>query len=184
MMKIVPLALIGVASIAVPAAGQVVTLGAGYAESCYFAAESQDTSRQAMSACNKALTEQAITPEDRVATYVNRGILYLRRANVDEANADFDRALKLDPGQAEAWLNKAVVHARFGRPVDALPLVAKALELNTRRPALAYFVRAMGREDSGNISGAYYDLKKAQQLEPGWKEPEIELRRFQVSHHG
>jgi tetratricopeptide (TPR) repeat protein len=77
-----------------------------------------------------------------------------------------------------------VVHARFGRPIDAMPLVQKALELNTRRPALAYFVRAMAHEDSGNIAGAYYDLKRAQQLEPDWKEPQIELRRFQVSKQG
>jgi tetratricopeptide (TPR) repeat protein len=182
MKKIAPLALVAAASIAVPAAASVVTMGAGYAESCYLAADAHNASRQAMDACDKALTEEAITPQDRVATYVNRGILFLRRAKIHEANADFDTALKLDPNQAEAWLNKAIAHARFGKPVDALPFVAKALELNTRRPALAYFVRAMGLEDSGNIAGAYRDLKRAQQLEPGWKEPAIELRRFQVSH--
>ena len=151
MKKIVPLALVAAASIAVPAAASVITMGAGYAESCYFAADAHNASSQAMEACNKALTEQAITPQDRVATYVNRGILYPRRAKVAEANADFDMALKMDPGQAEAWLNKGVAHARSGKPVDALPFVAKALELNMRRPALAYFVRAMGLEDSGHL---------------------------------
>ena len=133
-----------------------------------------------MDACDKALTEQAITEDDRVATYVNRGILFMIRRKVSEANADFDAALALDPNEPEAWLNKAVVHARFGRPVDAMPLVQKALDLKTRRPALAYFVRAMGMEDSGNIAGAYRDLKRAEQLEPGWSEPKIELRRFRV----
>jgi tetratricopeptide (TPR) repeat protein len=155
-------------------------MGAGYAESCYLAADAQNASRQAMAACDKALTEEAITPQDRVATHVNRGILFLRRSKVVEANNDFDRALKLDPNQAEAWLNKAIAHARFGRPVDALPHVEKALQLKTRRPALAYFVRAMALEDSGNIAGAYYDLKRAEQLEPDWSEPKIELRRFRV----
>lgn len=181
-MRISPLAVIALAALPASAAASVITMGSGFAESCYRAADIRDASKQSLDACNQALTEQAITPSDRVATYVNRGILFLIRKNVREANADFDAALALDPNQPEAWLNKAVVHARFGKPVDAMPMVQKALDLKTRRPALAYFVRAMALEDSGNIAGAYYDLKKAQALEPNWKEPQIELRRFQVSH--
>lgn len=179
-MKITPLAVVALAALPASAAASVVTWGSGYAESCYNAADSRDASRQSMDACDKALTEQAITEEDRVATHVNRGILFMIRRKVDEANADFDAALALDPNEPEAWLNKAVVHARFGRPIDAMPLVQKALDLNTRRPALAYFVRAMALEDSGNIAAAYHDLKRAEQLEPKWSEPKIELRRFRV----
>ncbi len=181
-MKLSPFAVAALAALPASAAASVVTMGAGYAESCYLAADGHDATRQAIDACDKALTVEAITPQDRVATYVNRGILYLRRAKVPEANADFDTALKLDPRQAEAWLNKAIAHARYGKPVDAMPFVTKALELKTRKPAVAYFVRAMALEDSGNIAGAYHDLKRAQQLDPKWKEPEIELRRFQVNH--
>ena len=179
-MKISPLAMMAVAAFPATAGASVITVGSGFAESCYQAADARNASRAAMEACNHALTEQALTPDDRVATFVNRGILYLIRANVKEANSDFDTALALDPNEPEAWLNKAVAHARFGKAVDALPLVQKALELKTRRPALAYFVRAMAYEDSGNIPAAYHDLKRAQALEPGWKEPAIELRRFQV----
>jgi len=126
------------------------------------------------------LAEEALSPEDRVATHVNRGILRLRLARLTDANADFDRALAMDPKQAEAWLNKAVLNARFGRSVDALPMVQKALEFNTKRPALAYFVRAMAHEDSGNIRAAYHDLQRARELDPKWAEPRIELKRFKV----
>ena len=105
-------------------------------------------------------------------------------ANLRAANADFDAALAMDPNEPEAWLNKAVGHAKFGRSIDALPLAEKALALNTRRPALAYFVRAMALEDGGNIVGAYRDLRRARALEPKWKEPAIELRRFQVRQAG
>lgn len=166
--------------LAVPAGAAVLTVGGGYAQSCYEAAEAQDKSWAATQTCNRALTEEALTPEDRVATLVNRGILHLRRTSLGEANADFDAALALNPGQAEAWLNKAVLNARFGRSVDALPLVEKALELKTSRPALAYFVRAMAHEDSGNVAAAYHDLQRARALEPKWSEPAIELKRFKV----
>lgn len=184
MTKISPLAVAALAALPASAAASVITMGSGYAESCYHAADARDASRQSMEACDKALTEQAITEGDRVATHVNRGILFMIRRKVSEANADFDAALAIDPNEPEAWLNKAVVHARFGRPIDAMPLVQKALDLNTRRPALAYFVRAMALEDSGNIAGAYYDLKRAERLEPGWSEPKIELRRFRVGNQG
>lgn len=171
-----------IAAVLVPAsaAASVITLGTGLAQSCYFAADARDTHRQSFDACNRALTEEALTSEDRVATHVNRGILHLIRGDVRQAHADFDSALRLDPTEPEAWLNKAIAHARFGRTADAMPLVQKALELNTRRPALAYFVRAMAHEDNGNIAGAYQDLRRAQQLEPKWREPAIELRRFKV----
>ena len=72
-----------------------------------------------MDHCNRALTEEALTPEDRVATYVNRGILHLSAGDVAEADADFDRALALDPDQPDAWLNKAILH----RPIwQAAPM--------------------------------------------------------------
>ena len=92
----------------------------------------------------------------------------------------FEARFTLDPNQAEAWLNKAVLQLRTGKAVDALPMVQRAIDLKTRRPALAYFVRAMAHEQGGNIRAAYEDLKRAQALEPGWKDPQIELRRFQV----
>lgn len=180
MMRMSSLALIVLAGLPAAAAASVVTMGSGYAESCYHAADARVAGQAEMASCNRALSEQALDPSDRVATYVNRGILYLLRTDTRLANADFDAALAMDPNQAEAWLNKAIIHARFGRPIDAMPMVQKALELKTRRAALAYFVRAMAYEDSGNIAAAYHDLKRAQALDPQWTEPGLELQRFQV----
>lgn len=179
-MKSSHLAALALLAFPVPASASVVTFGAGYAESCWRAAEARNPHRISIKDCDRALGEQALTSADRVATHVNRGVLHLIRADVRSANADFDAALAIDPRQAEAWLNKAVVHARFGKSSDALPFVVKALEFGTRKPALAYFVRAMAAEDSGDLVAAYRDLKRAQALDPKWEEPEIELRRFQV----
>lgn len=183
-MKISPLALLAVAAFPTSASAVILAVGNRLAESCYLAAEARNATASSMDICNRALNEEALSPRDRVATHVNRGVLHLNRANLPAANADFDAALAMDPNEPEAWLNKAVGHAKFGRSTDALPMVQKALDLNTRRPALAYFVRAMALEDSGNIVGAYRDLRRARALEPKWKEPEIELRRFQVRQQG
>lgn len=183
-MKISPFILLAAVTVPASASAAILALGNGLAESCYEAAEARNATAEAMDTCTRALNEEALSPRDRVATLVNRGILHLNRANLRAADADFDAALAMDPNEAEAWLNKAVGHAKFGRTTDALPLAEKALSLNTRRPALAYFVRAMALEDSGNIVGAYRDLRRARALEPKWKEPAIELRRFQVRQAG
>ncbi len=167
-------------ALAASANASVVTVGGGFAESCYRAADGQTAKASELDACNQALAQQALTSEDKVATYVNRGILHLRRVNLDLANVDFDKAIALDPHQPEAWLNKAILNVRYGKSREALPLVAKALENRTRRPALAYFVRGVANEDSGNITAAYNDLRRAQALEPSWREPAIELKRYQV----
>lgn len=174
------LAAVAVIAMASSSQASVVTIGGSFATSCYQSAKIQDTRHRAIEDCDRALSEEALTTEDRVATFVNRGILHLRRANLTAANADFDSALRLDPKQPEAWLNKAIAKVRYGNGADALPLVAKAFEYRTRRPALAYFVRAVAYEDSGNIAAAYRDLQSARALEPEWQEPVIELRRFTV----
>lgn len=174
---VVALALAGTAG---TAQASVMTVGGGFAESCYLAADSRNKTWQALDDCNRALQDEPLTLDERVATYVNRGILYLQRAAAAKAGADFDKALSMDPTQPEAWLNKAILTVKFGRSADARPMVEKALELKTRRPALAYYVRGMVNEDSGNLRAAYNDYKRARDLEPKWNEPAIELARFQV----
>lgn len=173
-------AFIGAVGVATAANAAVVTVGSDLAFSCFKAAEAHGADQDSIEVCSRALAGEAMMPEDRMATHVNRGILHLRRANLVAADKDFDAALALDPNEAEAWLNKAILRVRYGKSVEAMPLVQKALDLNTRRPALAYFVRAVANEDSGNIAAAYRDLQQARKLEPKWKEPIIELQRFQV----
>ena len=173
---IVVLALAGTTT----AQASVVVVGGGLAANCYQAAEAGDRSHSALQICNRALLEEPLAREDRVATYVNRGILHFGRGSQAAATADFDRALRMDPTEPDAWLNKAVVLVQYGQHEEALPMIEKALELETRRPALAYFVRGIIEERRGNLRAAYDDFRRAQRLEPKWKQPATELARYQV----
>lgn len=168
-MKKLSLTLLALAAIPGSAAASSMSFGSSLAQSCYLAAEDRDIGRDAMDACDRALSEEALTTRDRVSTHVNRGIVHLNRSNLRAANADFDAALALDPREPEAWLNKAISYVRIGQTADALPMVQKAIDLKTRRPAIAYYVRALVLEDSGNIAAAYRDLMLAQSLEPKFK---------------
>lgn len=169
---------------ATAAQNSMSVIGDGFAHRCYVAAESTTANRTALEACDRALDEEPLTREDRVATHVNRGILYLRKAEVAKPRADFDRALALDPFEPDAWLNRAILTVKYGRREDALPMVEKAIELNSRRPALAYFVRGLLYEDQGNVRAAYRDFQRARELEPTWDQPATELARFQIQRSG
>ena len=83
------------AAVAAPASASVVNLGGTYAASCSASAEVRERRSSALADCHKALSEEALPTEDRVATLVNRGILYLRRLDLKAAEADFDAALAL-----------------------------------------------------------------------------------------
>ena len=162
------------------APASILVVGGNMARDCYLAAEAKNLGRDAIEFCNRALADEPLTREDRVATYVNRGIIYFRQAAVPQATADFDRALALDPAEPDAWLNKAVMLVQYGHSPEAMPMIEKAIDLKTRRPAVAYFVRALIHEDRGDLRAAYADFQRAKTLEPAWRQPAIELARYQV----
>ncbi len=157
-----------------------MSLGESLARACFEAAEMRNATVATLQTCDRALLEEPLMTRDRVATYVNRGILRLASGNTRLASDDFDRALAMDPNEPDAWLNKGVLRLRAGDSAGALPMIARSIELKTRRPALAYYARAVANEDRGNVREAYADLVRARDLEPGWSVPAKELTRFQV----
>jgi tetratricopeptide (TPR) repeat protein len=164
-----------------PATASVFTLGSTFAESCYRAAEARDTSRVAQDSCDKALSEDALTLDDRVATHVNRGILSMISGDLVRANQDFEHALALDPRQPEAWLNKAIAEMKTGNGAAALEMANRSIALRTERPAIAYYIRAVANEDAGNVKAAYTDFRRARELAPNWRVPAVELARYRLS---
>lgn len=183
-MKKIFLALAAVPLMGMGPTGATVTIGGGSASSCFRAAAAHDTSTQALDECNAALNYDLLTQDNEVASYVNRGILHLLRTDYPSAEADFSRAMSIQPNQAEAWLNMAIAHYRQGRSESAVTLFGRSIELRTQRPAIAYFGRALAREDRGDIKGAYADLRRASELRPDWGAPVNELKRFRILRKG
>jgi len=169
------------AAVAIPASASVMIIGNNSARQCYEAADSvvapdvEDLRR-----CDTAIRDEALSMRDRVATHVNRGIIQLRRNRIDLALNDFDRAISIDPGQPESYLNKGAALMRLQDAAAALPLFTASLERNTTRPELAHYGRAIANESLGNNRAAYEDYRRAAELRPGWEEPLVELRRFRV----
>ena len=163
-----------------PAQAGRITIGSTLARSCYEAAESHRSDRNSIRTCDAALTEEALTEHDITGTHVNRGILWMLSGDLNQADRDYDRAILLDPNEAEAWLNKGINALKRGNHELALQFVDKALALRTRKPAVAYYMRGIAHEEAGNVRAAYADLQRAQQLDPEWPLPGVELQRYRV----
>ena len=163
-----------------PAEAGTYSAGNSMARDCWEAAVGRDYDRNAFYHCNMALDEEGLDAQNRAATLVNRGVLYMRNNNHTAARRDFDRAIATDSRNGEAWLNMAISRLRQNESAAALPMIEKALALNTKEQALAYYSRAIVYERAGNLRGAYADLQRARDLAPNWKEPAEDLKRYSV----
>ena len=169
------------AACAMPASASVLVIGSSDARLCFEAADSpmQPQVRE-LRHCDDALSAGGLSNYETVATHVNRGILLLRRNEIDHAIADFDMAMQLDPSQPEAYLNKGAALIQRQNPGEAAQLFTVALEHNTQRPALAHYGRAVAYEALGNVREAYQEYRTASELAPGWAAPRADLQRFRV----
>jgi len=163
-----------------PGTSSVMSIGNSLARGCFLAAEARLKGADAIDDCTRALSEEALDKNDRVATLVNRGILRLIGNDYRNASRDFDEAIAIDPSEPEAWLNKAILSIKRADGANIFPMVDRALLLKTRKPALAYYVRGIANEEAGNLKQAYADLVRARDLAPNWADPSTELRRYKL----
>jgi tetratricopeptide (TPR) repeat protein len=164
-----------------PAEAGTFSVGNSFARDCWQAAEARDHDTNAIYHCNLALEQESLGAEDLAATLVNRGVLYMRNGNYASAERDFTRALRTDETNPEAWLNMAISHLKKNEnDASVMPMIEKAIALNTKEQALAFYSRAILNERNGNIRAAYADYKKAHELAPDWDEPAEDLQRYRV----
>jgi tetratricopeptide (TPR) repeat protein len=168
---------------ATPATGAVSVIGNSAARSCYLAAESRGAvALDVLRFCDDALAREALSDDEMVATFVNRGILKARLGELDEAISDYDAALSRDPDEPEAYLNKGFALLHLSEAGEqAKPLFDTALAKKTRRPELAYYGRGVAHEMAGQVKAAYHDYRQASRIDPKWRQPKEELARFRVN---
>ncbi len=167
-----------------PVRADVTVIGGGFAEECSNQAKAASrTGRpfsEALRECTLAIDEEVLSAHDLAATYVNRGVLHLVLTNWSDAQRDFEAAVAVDPGLAEAWVNHGASLIAQGREADGIADIDKGLALTTTEPEKAYFNRAVAEERLNDLKSAYFDYQKALELKPDWAMPQAELARFHV----
>jgi tetratricopeptide (TPR) repeat protein len=158
----------------------VTVLGGGMAKQCSAAALGGESDAKFEEICSQALDSEIMSLRDRAGTYVNRGILKLRRKDFSSAQFDFNRAIETKPDLGEAYVNRGAAAVGARRYTDGLADLNKALELGLEEPEKAYYNRALAYEGLDNMKAAYFDYQKAVELKPEWDQPKKELARFTV----
>lgn len=159
----------------------VTVIGGGLAEACSQAAVRGESDREYEELCDLAIETEFLNARDRAGTYVNRGVLRMRRAEYPRAIADFDQAIKMKPDLGEGHVNRGAALIGQKRYAESLPAIDRGLELGVEEPAKAYYNRALAHEGLEDARSAYFDYQKALELAPGWAAPTEQLARFSVT---
>lgn len=125
----------------------------------------------------RALWIEAASPA--TVLLLRRGARNLAARTHDEALEDFDAAITLAPGSAEAWHQRAQAFAALGDPAAAARDLQEALRLEPRHfGALATL--SLLQEEAGDAAAALRSMEAALALHPrlrGGQERLRELRR-------
>ena len=182
-MKTLLASLFGAASLVLVSGADaaITVLGPGPAQECYRVAETGGDIHNGIARCSFAL-QTALSISDRAATFVNRGVLYLGLHQNDQALADINAGIALQPDLGDAYVDRGAAAMALGRYDDAFADLNKGIALGPHRPHIAYYDRAIIFEHNGDIRSAYDDYKKALELAPDFPLAAAELKRFRVVH--
>lgn len=164
-----------------PAHASVTVIGGGLAEACSKATLAGAKDFRFERLCTQSIEDELLTPRDRAGTFVNRGIMKLRRTEWTAAMEDFNAAMKLKPDLGEIYVNRGAAYLGQHRYADGLADLNKGIGLGVEEPAKAYYNRALAYEGLEDVKSAYFDYQKAVELDPNWEAPKQQLTRFHVA---
>jgi tetratricopeptide (TPR) repeat protein len=156
-------------------------LGNGLAHFCSQAAKAGEDDQPSLEVCTLAIETESMNRRDRAGTYVNRGVIRMRRQEYAAAQTDFNTAIRLKPDMGEAYVNRGGALVGQKRYMEALLDIDKGLALGPEEPEKAYYNRGLANEGLDDIKAAYFDYLRALELKPDWDIPRRELTRFSVT---
>ncbi len=99
------------------------------------------------------------------AMHMNRGNIYLKLENKDQALVEYNAAIQEEPGNAGAYVDRGRLLGELGQHEGAMADFAVALHLNPGQ-AQAYYNRALEYLERGEVDAAMADLNKALEFKP------------------
>lgn len=104
-----------------------------------------------------------------VEAYNGRGQAYFMVKKFPQAFSDFDNAIKAGIITPKLFLNRGKCHVILNRPAEAIPDLARSIELEPKNEETYYF-KAVAEEKTGNTEQAVADYSKAIALRSGYIE--------------
>ena len=120
-------------------------------------------------ATNAAVPRTACVAELPVESGERRlalGQLKFRNGDYDGAIADFNHAIKLDPGNSRHYLMRGNAKKQQRDYADAIADYTRAIEFEREFQEVMFTARAGARELAGDLDGAIADYSRAIELDP------------------
>ncbi len=102
-------------------------------------------------------------PSLDTGSYLNRGVVYGKKGQHDQAIVDFNKAIELNPRDAAAYYNRGISFGKRGLYDQAILDFTKAIVINPRY-AKAYINRGAAYFFKKEYDKAWNDVSKAQDL--------------------
>jgi tetratricopeptide (TPR) repeat protein len=168
-----------------PAAQAAVSVfGGGDAQACSLAAATGAEDQASERVCTDALEKELLSTVDRAGTYVNRGIIKLRRGAFEAAKKDFDTSIRYEPKLAEAYVNRGATLIGMKRYKESVADLTQALKLDVKEPHKAYYDRGLAYEMLDDRISAQVDFQAALELAPDWMLVKNRLARYGYYSNG
>ena len=155
------------------AQGMVLLGDNSFARRCFQAADRAALTQMAndddIEQCTSALDLGGLKPSDRVATLVNRGVLFSAQENYTAAKKDYLRALKIRGHGGEVYANIGNLDFLLRDYDQALVNYAKAIEMGMPRVHVAHVNRGMVFENLDQLDMAKMEYQTAIEIAPEWK---------------
>lgn len=152
----------------------------GLAGECSTLAKAGRSDPESLDVCTRALGGEALSPHDLAGTYVNRGSMEMHNQDYATAHKDFQAALATMPAMGEAHIGEGAYLISQEKFAEAQAEIDRGLTLGSEEPEKGYYFRAMAKWGRNDLKGAYFDFKKASELNPGWELPRRQLAKFHV----
>jgi adenylate cyclase len=125
----------------------------------------QETLEKGMELAQKTLAMDD-SPANAADAHSLLSALYQDKGEFDEAIAEGERSVALNPRGSRILVGYASVLNLAGRPEEAIPLCEKAIRLDPFGPSVLYRLLGTALRNAGRFEEAVSALKKAIQIEP------------------
>jgi len=164
-----------------PADALVAVIGSGLAHDCFVMAKAGADPRDAVATCTMALQEAALDPRARAGTHVNRGVMEVALGRIDDAMADYDTALTLNPELGDGYVDRGAALIFLKRYDDAMADIEKGINLGQTYEQVGYYNRGVAEFYLGRVTASYHDFKKALEIAPDFRPASEQLKNFVVT---
>jgi len=171
----------GLLLLTAPAHALISVVGAGMAHDCFIAAKAGTDPRGGIAICNMALAEETLSMRARAGTYINRAVMKVALGRIDEAMADYNSGLALDPDLGDGYVDRGAALITLKRYDEAIADINKGIGLGQTYEHVGYYNRGVAEFFLGRVTQSYYDFKKASEIAPEFTPASEQLKNFVVT---